>query len=435
MAKQDPIRQEILLAEENKRLRLAIEELSVLNDIATAIASTQSLTEVVNLIIQKCVKHLKVEQGAVMLLDEQDQSKPLHTIVRKQDSQANILPYRLDNQLVGWMIKNKTALLINELARDHRFRDIGDSELSIRSLLSVPLILKGRMIGLIAVFNKKENAAFSGDDVRLLSIIAAQSAQVIENARLYQEEQALLKLQEEMRMAREIQMNLLPTAPPKIPGYDIAAKTIPAKEVGGDYFDFLQLNDHLLAFGVGDVSGKGMPAALLMANLQATLRGQVAPGVPCRMCIEKSNTLLFHGTDSTKFATLFFGILDSKKNELCYCNAGHDFPLLFRTNKTVDRLKTGGVVLGFVPHFSYNEDQIAVNPGDVLLLNSDGITEAMNQREEEFGEQRLIKTVQANLDKSSDQMIHSIIKEVLEYSKGVPQLDDMTLLVMKRQCV
>lgn len=370
MAKHDPLRQEVLLAEENKRLRLAIEELSVLNDIATAIASTQSLTEVVNLIIQKCVKHLKVEQGAVMLLDEQDPSKPLHTIVRKQDSQANVLPYRLDNQLVGWMIKNKTALLINELARDHRFRDIGDFELSIRSLLSVPLILKGRMIGLIAVFNKKEDAMFSADDLRLLSIIATQSAQVIENARLYQEEQALLKLQEEMRMAREIQINLLPTTPPKIPGYDIAARTIPAKEVGGDYFDFLQLNDHLLAFGVGDVSGKGMPAALLMANLQATLHGQVAAGV----CIEKSNTLLFHGIDSTKFATLFFGILDSKTNELCYCNAGLDFPFLIRTNKTVDRLKTGGVVLGFVPHFSYNEDRIAINLGDVLLLNSDGIT-------------------------------------------------------------
>ncbi len=433
MAKQDPIRQEVLLAEENKRLRIAIEELSVLNDIATAISSTQSLTEVVNLIIQKCVKHLKVEQGAVMLLDEQDQSKPLHTIVRKKDSQANVLPYRLDNQLVGWMIKNKTALLINELARDDRFRDICGSEMSIRSLLSVPLILKGRMIGLIAVFNKKADAVFSADDLRLLSIIATQSAQVIENARLYQEEQALLKLQEEMRLAREIQMNLLPTTALKIPGYDIAAKTIPAKEVGGDYFDFLQLNDHLLAFGVGDVSGKGMPAALLMANLQATLRGQVAPGVPCHICIEKSNTLLFHGTDSTKFATLFFGILDSKKNELCYCNAGHDFPLLFRTTKTVDRLKTGGVVLGFVPHFSYNEDRIAVNPGDVLLLNSDGITEAMNQREEEFGEQRLIKIVQANLDKSAEQMIDCIIKEVLEYSKGIPQLDDMTLLVLKRQ--
>lgn len=433
MAKQDSLRQEVLLAEENKRLRVAIEELSVLNDIATAIASTQSLTEVVNLIIQKCVKHLKVEQGAVMLLDEQDPSKPLHTIVRKQDSQANVLPYRLNNQLVGWMIKNKTALLINELARDHRFRDIGDLELSIRSLLSVPLILKGRMIGLIAVFNKKEDAMFSADDLRLLSIIATQSAQVIENARLYQEEQALLKLQEEMRMAREIQINLLPTTPPKIPGYDIAARTIPAKEVGGDYFDFLQLNDHLLAFGVGDVSGKGMPAALLMANLQATLRGQVAAGVSCHICIEKSNTLLFHGTDSTKFATLFFGILDSKTNELFYCNAGHDFPFLFRTNKTVDRLKTGGVVLGFVPHFSYNEDRIAINLGDVLLLNSDGITEAMNQREEEFGEQRLMKIMQANLNRSAEQMIQSIIKEVLEYSKGVPQLDDMTLLVMKRQ--
>jgi phosphoserine phosphatase RsbU/P len=432
MKDQDSIRRDVLLEEENKRLRLAVEELSVLNDIATAIASTQSLDELANLIIQKCVKHLKVEQGAVMLLDEQDQKNPFHTMVRKQDSDLKVLPFRFDAQLAGWMIKNKTPLLINDFIRDQRFRDVASAGMSLRSLLSVPLLLKGRLIGLISVFNKKTDPEFSLDDQRLLAIIAAQSAQVIENARLYQEEQALFRLQEEMRLARDIQMNLLPTSSPGIVGYDIAGKTIPAKEVGGDYFDYIPLNDQCLAFCLGDVSGKGMPAALLMANLQATLRGQAAREVSCKSCMDRSNRLLFHGTDSTKFATLFYGILNAEQHELCYSNAGHDFPLLFSTGKTPLRLKTGGVVLGFVEDFPYSEAKIKLNQGDLLVLYSDGITEAMNDREEEFGEQRLAQTIHKYITEPAESIIDHILGNVRKHSDTIPQLDDMTLLVIKR---
>jgi sigma-B regulation protein RsbU (phosphoserine phosphatase) len=432
MPDQDSIRRDVLLEEENKRLRLAVEELSVLNEIATAIASTQGLEELANLIIQKCVKHLKVEQGAVMLLDERDQQKPLHTMVRKQDTQARMLPYRLDAQLAGWMIKNKTPLLINDFIKDNRFKDVASAGIFLQSLLTVPLLSKGRMIGLISVFNKKTEAGFTSDDQRLLAIIAGQSAQVIENARLYEEEQALFKLQEEMRLAGDIQMNLLPANSPQIAGYDIAGRTIPAKEVGGDYFDYIQLNDHYLAFCLGDVSGKGMPAALLMANLQATLRGQAAMEVSCKICMERSNKLLFHGTDSTKFATLFYGILNAERHELCYSNAGHDFPLLFAAGKAPSRLKTGGVVLGFVSDFTYTEARMTLNHGEVLVLYSDGITEAMNEQEQEFGEQRLAKTVQQHIAEPAEAIINHILVQVREHSGKVPQMDDMTLLIVKR---
>jgi sigma-B regulation protein RsbU (phosphoserine phosphatase) len=432
MPDQESLRKDMLLEEENKRLRLAVEELSVLNEIATAIASTQGLEELANLIIQKCVKHLKVEQGAVMLLDERDREKPLHTMVRKQDTEARLLPYRLDAQLAGWMIKNKAPLLINDFTKENRFKDVAAAGIPLQSLLTVPLLLKGRMIGLISVFNKKTDQGFSSDDQRLLAIIAAQSAQVIENARLYEEEQALLKLQEEMRLARDIQMNLLPANSPQIAGYDIAGRTIPAKEVGGDYFDYIQLNDHYLAFCLGDVSGKGMPAALLMANLQATLRGQATLEVPCKICMERSNKLLFKGTDSTKFATLFYGILNAERHELCYSNAGHDFPLLFTAGKTPTRLKTGGVVLGFVPNFSYTETQITLHRGNVLVLYSDGITEAMNEQEQEFGEQRLARIVQQHIAEPAEDIINHIVVKVREHSGRVPQMDDMTLLMIKR---
>ncbi len=198
------------LQEENKRLRTAIEELSVLNEISTAISSTQPLEQIIELIVRKCVKNIKVEQGAVMLLDEKDEDKPFRTMIRKQDSVSSILPFRLDTQLTGWMLKNKTPLLINNLENDTRFKYLMNEDFPIHSLLSVPMIVKGKMIGLLTIFNKKTEVGFTNNDQRLLGIIAAQSAQIIENARLYHEEQNLQHLQEEMHLAYEIQINLLP---------------------------------------------------------------------------------------------------------------------------------------------------------------------------------------------------------------------------------
>ena len=192
------------LKEENSRLKAAVEELAILNDIATAITSTQSLEKIVALIVQRCIKHLKVEQGVVMLLDEQDTEKPFQTMIRKQDSSINILPYRFDSQVTGWMLKNKSPLLINDLKGDSRFKFTDETNLPVKTLLSVPMSLKGKMIGLLTLFNKKSEAGFTGDDQRLLSIIASQSAHVLEHARLLQKEQQLLKLEEEYRMAKSL---------------------------------------------------------------------------------------------------------------------------------------------------------------------------------------------------------------------------------------
>jgi sigma-B regulation protein RsbU (phosphoserine phosphatase) len=235
-----------------------------------------------------------------------------------------------------------------------------------------------------------------------------------------------------MRLARDIQLNLLPTLPPRIEGYDIAGKSISAKDVGGDYFDYIPRQDNTLAFCLGDVSGKGMPAALLMANLQATLRGQSGLHNTCHDCIQFSNKLLYESTDPQKFATLFYGILDPEKHQLRYCNAGHDNPVLIRKDETPVRLETGGVVMGFVPDFHYSEDTTVFDSGTVLLIYSDGITEAMNQQEEEFGEERLFSVLQTHIDQPAQNIIQYILDAVSLYVGKVPQMDDMTLLVIKR---
>ncbi|HUV37749.1 MAG TPA: SpoIIE family protein phosphatase, partial [Patescibacteria group bacterium] len=332
------------LEQENQRLKAAIEELSILNDFATAINSAVTIETLIEKIVHKCIKHLGAEQGTVTLLETHEQGSPFRTMIRSTDTSRDILPYHLDTQLTGWMLKNKKPLLINNFQDDDDFQTVHSDDYPIRSLLSVPLILKGRLIGSLNVFNKRAEGRFSEGDKRLLSIIATQSAHVIENSRLLVEQQTLQLMQEEMRLACKIQMDLLPSDAPVIAGYDLAGRSIPAKAVGGDYFDFIQLDGNRTAVCLGDVAGKGMPAALLMANLQATLRAQTEEVVSAEDCIKRSNKLMFKSTDIDKFVTLFYGILDSEKHLLCYCNAGHNYPFLFRESGEPVRLDVGGLV-------------------------------------------------------------------------------------------
>jgi len=427
------------LEEENRRLKTAVEELSILNDVAIAITSTQTIENIIELIVKKCIKHLKVEQGAVMLLDEKDQQNPFRTMIRKQDSLSTFLPYRLDTQLTGWVLKNKSPLLVNNLEEDKRFnflsKDIpaNENDFPLKSLLSVPMLLKGKITGLLTVFNKRSPSGFTADDQRLISIIAAQSAQVIENARLYREEAELRYLQEEIRVAHEIQADLLPAAQPALSGYMISGKSISAKEVGGDYYDYISIDNDRFAFCVGDIAGKGIPAALLMSNLQATLRAQISADKACRECISITNKMLYNNMSSNKFATLFYGILNPGKNEITYCNAGHNKPMLIARNNDIRRLPTTGMALGIVPDAPYEESIVAMEAGELMVIFSDGITEAMNNKEEEFGEERLLKILLNNKNETADKIVETIFQEVKLFTVSNQQADDMTAVVIKRE--
>ena len=440
MEKQD-IEQKVLhLQDENRRLngeilrlQRAVEELGILNEIAMAINSTLALDKILDLIAQRCVHHLQGEQGAVLLLEESKTEKPFQTICRFGDNSHQRLPFRLDDQLSGWMLKNRSPLLINDLRADRRFTTGSGDLFPVHSLLCAPMVRKGKMTGLLAVFNKKTTGGFSADDERLLAIIASESAQVIENARLAEKEKALLHVQEELRLAYEIQTNLLPKEAPRLPGYDIAGRSIPAKEVGGDYFDFMTVDDQKLAFCLGDVSGKGLPAALLMANLQAAVRGQTMAGISLSSCLERANALLFHNTSPEKFATLFFGCLDAANHVLHYCNAGHNHPFLIGSENKPKRLSAGGLALGCFESFPFLENQVALKPGDQLVVFSDGISEAVNNAEEEFGEARISELAAANRDASAAGLIEKIMRSVDTHAGGRSQMDDMTMVVVKRE--
>jgi sigma-B regulation protein RsbU (phosphoserine phosphatase) len=235
-----------------------------------------------------------------------------------------------------------------------------------------------------------------------------------------------------MRLAYKIQTDLLPGEAPVIDGYDLAGRSIPAKTVGGDYFDFIPLEEHRLAVCLGDVVGKGMPAALLMANLQATLRAQAVDASTAEHCIRRSNRLMFNSTDVDKFVTLFYGILCSETHELRYCNAGHNYPIHVRANGDTSRLTVGGLVLGALEDFDFREAAIPLEPDDVLVVFSDGISEATNENGDEFGEDHLAEIVRLHRGESAARIIESVMQAVREHTGDGQQSDDITIVVIKR---
>jgi sigma-B regulation protein RsbU (phosphoserine phosphatase) len=421
------------IEEENRRLKFAVEELKVLNDIAVVIGSRYSLQEVMDLIVRKCIQHLRAEQAAVVLVQPEGVDEPFRTMIRRADSSQDIMACRLDTQIRGWILKNKMPLLSNDVRSDARFSLPSEEDCPIRSVLSVPLLGKGRTTGILSVFNRSGGRDFTESDQRLLYIIAVQSAQVIENARLAEEEQALIAMREEMRMAYRIQMGLLPSAPPEIQGYSITGTTIPAKEVGGDYYDFIQMSEGQLCVCLGDVSGKGVPAALLMANLQATVRSQCSHGLSPGECLRSSNDLLYKSTDTGRFATLFVGMLDDKRHSLAYANAGQNPPFLVKQGAEPSRLKAKGLILGYMEDLSYGEGLITFEPGEVLLIYSDGVTEAINAGEEEFGEERLSEVLLQNRGSGSERLLDEIISAVRDHTGTTAQADDITVVVIKRE--
>jgi PAS domain S-box-containing protein len=246
-------------------------------------------------------------------------------------------------------------------------------------------------------------------------------------------EEIRIRSAEEARMARNIQINLLPKSNPEIDGYDIAGMSIPALNVGGDYYDFIRLDDFRMAIALGDVSGKGLAAALVMSNLQATIRSLASINVSAHECLERANKLLFHSTDAKTFVSLFFGILDTKNNTLCYANAGQNLPLIFSPEKMPVPLKNHGLVLGLKEDVSFKQEEISINPEDQLLIYSDGIPEAMNAQMEEFGDEKLLEIIQHYHGNSAEALIKTIIAALNLHFGSASQNDDMTMVHLLRK--
>jgi sigma-B regulation protein RsbU (phosphoserine phosphatase) len=240
-------------------------------------------------------------------------------------------------------------------------------------------------------------------------------------------------LNRDLEIAREVQERLFPQKLPEIAGLDYAGLCRPAEGVGGDYYDFLALPEGNLGVAVGDVSGKGIPAALLMASLQASLRGQAINGSADPAALMKNlNRLTYDATPSNRYATFFYAQYYSSERRLTYVNAGHNAPMLLRAaGGPVERLDTGGTVIGSFPSVVYEQGTLTLEPGDLLVAFTDGVSEAQNASDEEFGDERLLQTIERGRQVDAVELIRRIVASVDAFAAGAPQFDDLTLVVLR----
>lgn len=301
--------------------------------------------------------------------------------------------------------------------------------------LVLPLAVKGKLHGFISLGRKQSEEPYSRSDVRLLQSVAVQTGLALENAHLTEaiasEVAQRERLNRDLEIAREVQQRLFPQKFPEVEGMAYAGACRPAQGVGGDYYDFIQVPDGHFGIAIGDVSGKGIPAALLMASLQASLRGQ-AINAPADLAalMTNMNRLIFEASPSNRYATFFYSEYEPRTRRLIYVNAGHNAPMVLRGSEVI-RLEAGGPVVGLFAAGRYSQAEIELNAGDVVVGFTDGISEAMNAAEDEFGEERLIPVVQQNRNRPAAEIIDCLFAAADEFAAGAPQHDDMTAVVLK----
>lgn len=297
--------------------------------------------------------------------------------------------------------------------------------------LLIPLSHRGDLNGVLCLGNKLSRTSFSAEDATLLNVLSDQIAIALENIELYEERLERQHIQKEIAVARDIQKMLLPYQIPSGKNFEISAMNIPSKEVGGDYYDFIQLDEHHIGVAIGDISGKGIPGAMLMSNLQATLRASAWKSHQPAEVIKKINYQIANTTSSEKFATFFYGILDSKKLSFTFTNAGHNYPIIKKRNGQYCHLTGGGLVIGVKQDYEYEQTRIQLNHGDMIVFYTDGITEALNPEIEEFGEQKLLDIIVGFPYRTAEELRNHIYEEMISFTQGESQYDDITLIVMQ----
>jgi sigma-B regulation protein RsbU (phosphoserine phosphatase) len=297
--------------------------------------------------------------------------------------------------------------------------------------MAVPLASGEETFGMVYVDNPFNNR-FQEEDLKVLTTIASVASIKIENDRLLDERLEKRRMEEELKVASEIQMRLQPFSPPKLDGWDMTGVSFPCREIGGDYYDFIhRKRDSHLIVAVGDVSGKGTGAALLMSSLHAAVRAQSQTRASISEVMGEINQYIFENSPSNKFLTLFYGELDPKSGTLRYSNGGHNAPIFVRRSGQVERLDKGGLPIGMMQGVIYQEASVGFEPGDVLVIYSDGITESINEREEEFDEDRLIDVVRNNLGRSASGIRDRIDEALSRFVGTTAPVDDMTLMIIK----
>jgi sigma-B regulation protein RsbU (phosphoserine phosphatase) len=331
------------------------------------------------------------------------------------------------------LFENITSpVLVSDLQRGKIFHDLRAAcqEQSIVAL--IPLQVQNEAKGMLCVGERLRGGTYSGADLEFIYSLGNLAIISLENTRLFYEAVEKQKMENELNIAREIQKGLLPRSLPTIPGLDLAALNISSKQVGGDYYDVVVLENGSCVIAIGDVSGKGTPASLLMANVQATIRTLVHFNLPLSEMTSLVNRLICDNTGSDKFITFCWGIFDPKTKIFRYVNAGHNYPFVVRANKSIERLTEGGIILGVTKEAApYNEGSVHLMTGDVVVMFTDGISEAMNVDGIDYTEERVEEFLRNIGPMTAQGVLDEVQNEIARYTSGAPQSDDITLVVMK----
>jgi len=331
------------------------------------------------------------------------------------------------------VLNSGNSVLVRDISSDDAFRERKSIvEQNIRTLMAVPLQTRDQIIGLIYVDSPSLLREFTKDDLNLLTVMANVAAIRIEHTRFAEVEQARQLLARDLDQAAEIQRSFLPGVAPVVRGLDLAGHNAPCRTVGGDYYDFFPYEQRRVAMVLGDVSGKGMPASLLMMGLQARVQVLIDEPKNLAEVMTKLNRITSLNCPSNRFISLFFCILDGETGELTFCNAGHNPPLIIRANGTWEQLRGGGPVVGILATIEYQEHHVRLEEGDTLVIYSDGVTEAENQSRAEFEVEGLVQAVIASRRLPAEKIIEEVNRAVAEFTAGAPQSDDITLVVARR---
>lgn len=387
------------------------------------LAGHRPLADLFPLILNLAMEAVRAERGVLMTLEGGQ------LLVRAACGDS----FRISTAVRERVLGERASLLVKDVLADETFRGrLSIQQQSVRSMMAAPLQTDDRVIGLIYVDTANPSQGFTAEDLSLLAVMANVAAIRLEHARLAEVEQAGRLLARELERAAEIQRKLLPEKPPEVEGVELAGYNVPCRTVGGDYYDFLRLPGGRVGLVVADVAGKGMPAALVMSSLQARIEVLAEDASDVAGLLGRLNRLLQANSPPNCFVSLFFGALDPASGKLVYSNAGHNPPFVVRRGGETEYLPAGGPVLGILPGVSYEQKECVLDDGDLLVLYSDGVTEAVNASGEEFGEERLAAFCAERRRLSAADLVEELKRALRQWVGERPAEDDITLVAAKR---
>ena len=414
-----------------------IDKLRMLHDITKKISRSLDLQEVLNLVMDTLDSLIPYDAAGIFVVQCRDKDlvpageEPCvfkSEAVRGYDiDELRDLHLKLGEGFIGSVALSGTPIISPDVRKDPVYVNARDST---RSEMVAPIISNDEVIGVFDLESDQFNA-YSADDLDVLMMLASQVAIIIEKVMLHEQLIEKKRLEGQLEVARQVQLELLPARDPELVGYDISAYNFPTEEVSGDYYDWVRIYDDQIGVVIADVSGKGVPAAILMAFLRASLRAATHIGYATHISMAKVNFLLWESIESNLFVTAFYGILDAQKGTLAYSNAGHNPPLLVNAAGTSRYIDKGEQPLGMFRETRYHEYYLEFEPGDVLVLYTDGATEANSPSGEEFGRERLAQAVKKAYDRPAREMIASLQMEILEWTANVGSNDDVTFFIIK----